>query len=52
MHTWDANNPVAIKAWEDVSAIYANQISGEVRAVIENFLKKEIYGRILNYQGL
>lgn len=32
--TWDPNNPTVMKLWEDVSAEYAKQVSGEVRAVI------------------
>ncbi len=34
MPEWDINNPASIKTWEDVSAMYANQVSGEVRAVV------------------
>jgi hypothetical protein len=34
MPEWDINNPFSIKAWEDASAAYANQVSGKVRAVI------------------
>lgn len=39
MPEWDINNPKAIKAWEDVSATYAEQVSGEVRAVIGENLR-------------
>lgn len=31
---WNASDPVAVKAWEDASAAYANGVSGEVRAVL------------------
>ena len=36
---WDITNPSSIKAWEDASAAYANQVSGEVRAVIGSKLR-------------
>lgn len=39
MPAWDINNPLSVKAWEDVSAAYANQVSGEVRAVIGEQLR-------------
>ena len=34
MPIWDISNPNAIKAWDDASAEYAKQASGEVRAII------------------
>ena len=34
MPVWDGTNPAITKIWEEVSAIYAEQVSGEVRAVI------------------
>lgn len=40
MPEWDINNPASIKAWEDVSAAYANQVSGEVKAVIGSQLRE------------
>jgi hypothetical protein len=44
----DINNPASIKAWEDVSAAYANQVSGEVKAVIGSQLRDgNIWGNIL-----
>jgi hypothetical protein len=39
MPLWDINNPSSMKACEDVSAAYANQVSGEVRAVVGNQLR-------------
>lgn len=39
MPIWDANNPASVKAWEDVSALYATQVSGEVRAVLGKSLR-------------
>ncbi len=39
MPEWDSNNPKVIKMWEDVSAAYANQASGEVKAVVGNKLR-------------
>ncbi|MED3648490.1 hypothetical protein P4475_17065 [Halalkalibacterium halodurans] len=40
MPEWDFNNPSSIKAWEDVSAAYANQVSGEIRAVVGKNLRE------------
>lgn len=34
MPEWDINNPASVKAWEDISAEYASQVSGKVRAVV------------------
>ena len=34
MPAWDGTNPTIRKIWEEVSSIYAEQVSGEVRAVI------------------
>ncbi|WKS95937.1 hypothetical protein [Riemerella columbina] len=39
MPIWDASNPVTVKIWEDVSALYATQVSGEVRAVLGKNLR-------------
>ena len=39
MPAWDIDNPLSVKAWEDVSAAYANQVSGEVRAVMGEQLR-------------
>jgi hypothetical protein len=39
MPIWDAKNPASIKAWEDVSGLYATQVSGEVRAVLGKSLR-------------
>ncbi len=39
MPPWDTANPTSIKAWEDISAEYANGASGEVRAVIGDKLR-------------
>lgn len=40
MPEWDIDNPASIKAWEDVSAAYANQVSGDVRGVIGSQLRE------------
>lgn len=40
MPEWDFDNPQSIKAWEDVSASYAKQVSGEVRAVVGQSLRE------------
>lgn len=40
MREWDFDNPQSIKAWEDVSASYAKQVSGEVRAVVGQSLRE------------
>ncbi|EHY61835.1 hypothetical protein [Listeria monocytogenes] len=34
MPDWDFNNPESMKAWDLVSGSYAEQVSGEVRAVV------------------
>ncbi|CAI1495174.1 Uncharacterized conserved protein [Serratia quinivorans] len=39
MPEWDFNNPKSIEAWENVSAEYAAQVSGEVRAVVGHELR-------------
>lgn len=39
MPVWDAANPASIKAWNDVSRVYAGGASGEVRAVLGNNLR-------------
>lgn len=40
MPRWDPKEPLSIKAWEDVSASYAKQVSGEVRAVVGQSLRE------------
>lgn len=40
MPEWDFNDPSSIKAWEDASAEYARQVSGEVRAVVGKQLRE------------
>jgi len=37
---WDLDNPAVIRAWKDVSGLYANQASGEVRAVVGTSLRE------------
>lgn len=39
MPVWDGSNPVIVKIWEDVSALYATQVTGEVRAVLGKSLR-------------
>ncbi len=34
MQEWDFGDPSSIQAWEDASAEYARQVSGEARAVV------------------
>ncbi|MCA6365250.1 MAG: hypothetical protein IM638_19615 [Bacteroidetes bacterium] len=36
---WNPTDPIVMKLWEDVSTAYANQVSGEVRAVIGQQLR-------------
>ncbi|MEG0268470.1 MAG: hypothetical protein RR649_06885, partial [Carnobacterium sp.] len=40
MPEWNFNNPNSIKAWEDVSAEYARQVEGEIRAVVGKELRE------------
>ena len=40
MPEWDFNNLDSIKAWEDASAEYAKQVSGEIRAVVGKELRE------------
>nr|WP_237578415.1 hypothetical protein [Listeria monocytogenes] len=40
MPDWDFNNPESMKAWDLVSGSYAEQVSGEVRAVVGSDLRK------------
>jgi hypothetical protein len=37
---WDASNPEVVKIWEDVSAEYAKQVSGEVKVVLGKQLRE------------
>ncbi|WP_437395115.1 hypothetical protein [Flagellimonas lutimaris] len=39
MPEWNSNKPSVVQLWEDVSALYANQVSGEVRAVLGRNLR-------------
>jgi hypothetical protein len=41
MPEWDVNNPDSVKAWEDVSASYADQVSGEVKAAVGKNLRPD-----------
>ncbi|EAC3781094.1 transposase [Listeria monocytogenes] len=40
MPDWDFNNPESMKAWDLASGSYAEQVSGEVRAVVCSDLRK------------
>lgn len=40
MPEWDFNNPSTMKAWDLASAAYAEQVSGEIRAVIGSTLRE------------
>ncbi|EFR86116.1 conserved hypothetical protein [Listeria marthii FSL S4-120] len=42
MPDWDFNNPESMKAWDLASGSYAEQVSGEVRAVVGSTLRKGI----------
>lgn len=39
MPIWNATVPSSVKIWEDVSALYASQVSGEVRAILGQKLR-------------
>ncbi|HFU3716802.1 TPA: hypothetical protein ACGO5M_002236, partial [Streptococcus suis] len=39
MPEWDFNKPSSIDAWEEASNIYAEQVSGKIRAVVGNELR-------------
>ena len=41
MPKWDFDVPESIKAWEDTSAAYAKQVSGDVRAIVGPKLRPE-----------
>lgn len=41
MPVWDFDNPSSIKSWEDASASYADQVSGDIRAVVGDKLRNE-----------
>ena len=41
MPKWDFDVPESIKAWEDTSATYAKQVSGDVRAIVGKKLRPE-----------
>lgn len=44
---WDFDNPDSIKAWEEASSAYAEQVSGDVKAVIgENLRDGNIWENI------
>jgi len=36
---WNLNDPLSIRAWEEVSEVYAIQVSGEVKAVVGTHLR-------------
>jgi len=47
MPEWDFNNPASMDAWDSASGAYAEQVSGEVRAVVGSELRPEnIWGNI------
>lgn len=39
MPEWDFNTPSSITAWEEASNVYAEQVSGKIRAVVGNELR-------------
>jgi hypothetical protein len=40
MPEWDFNKPDSMKAWDVASGVYAEQVSGEVRAVVGSKLRE------------
>ena len=47
MPFWDINDASSIKIWDDISATYADQVSGEIRAVIgKNLRTDNVWERI------
>jgi hypothetical protein len=49
MPKYDLSNQASIHAWENASAAYARQSSGEVRAIIGSRLIHKIFGAEWNY---
>ena len=41
MPEWDFNTPSSVTAWEEASNVYAEQVSGEIRAVVGSELRPE-----------
>ena len=39
MPEWDFNAPSSVTAWEEASNVYAEQVSGEIRAVVDSELR-------------
>ena len=39
MPEWDFNTPSSVTAWEETSNVYAEQVSGEIRAVVGSELR-------------
>ena len=39
MPEWDFNTPSSVTAWEEASNVYAEQVSGEIRAVVGSELR-------------
>ena len=52
MPIWDISDPVSVKAWEDASATYARQVSGEVRALIGSNLRPDNVWQTIELQRL
>ena len=52
MPAWDATNPEIVKIWEDVSALYASQVSGEVTAVLGKNLREGNIWETVEYDRL
>ena len=47
MPEWDFDNPDSLKAWDEASAAYAMQVSGEVHAVVgENLREGNIWENV------
>ena len=50
MPEWDFNTPSSVTAWEEASNVYAEQVSGEIRAVVGSELRPGNIWKKSNYQ--
>ncbi len=48
MKDWNIEDTSTIDAWERASDVYAEQVTGEVRALWVVSYEKEIFGKILS----
>jgi hypothetical protein len=49
---WDLSNPQSVEAWKEVSRLYAEQASGEVRAIIGKDLRPDSLWEIIELPDL